>query len=55
MVDQVQALATQQLPDTISTQFQGAAKAFQSSLGNLTPTEFARMRQEQRTSEAANL
>ena len=35
VVDQVQALATQQLPDTISTQFQGAAKAFQSSLGNL--------------------
>jgi len=26
-----------------------------SSLGNLTPTEFARKRQEQRTSEAANL
>jgi HAE1 family hydrophobic/amphiphilic exporter-1 len=35
VVDQVQALATNQLPDTISTQFQGAAKAFQSSLGNL--------------------
>jgi hydrophobic/amphiphilic exporter-1 (mainly G- bacteria), HAE1 family len=35
VVDQVQALATQQLPSTISTQFQGAAKAFQSSLGNL--------------------
>src|ERR1035441_4609930 len=35
VVDQVQALATKQLPDTISTQFQGAAKAFQSSLGNL--------------------
>src|ERR1035438_1250044 len=35
VVDQVQVLATRQLPDTISTQFQGAAKAFQSSLGNL--------------------
>jgi HAE1 family hydrophobic/amphiphilic exporter-1 len=35
VVDQVQHLADQQLPDTISTQFQGAAKAFQSSLGNL--------------------
>jgi HAE1 family hydrophobic/amphiphilic exporter-1 len=35
VVDQVQSLATAQLPDTISTQFQGAAKAFQSSLGNL--------------------
>jgi HAE1 family hydrophobic/amphiphilic exporter-1 len=35
VVDQIQALATKQLPDTISTQFQGAAKAFQSSLGNL--------------------
>jgi HAE1 family hydrophobic/amphiphilic exporter-1 len=35
VVDQVQDIATAQLPDTISTQFQGAAKAFQSSLGNL--------------------
>ncbi|HUI54396.1 MAG TPA: efflux RND transporter permease subunit [Bryobacteraceae bacterium] len=35
VVSQVQDLATQQLPATISTQFQGAAKAFQSSLGNL--------------------
>jgi len=35
VVDQVQALAEQMLPGTISTQFQGAAKAFQSSLGNL--------------------
>src|SRR3954447_15570568 len=35
VVDQVQDLATRTLPDTISTQFQGAAKAFQSSLGNL--------------------
>ena len=35
VVTQVQNLATKQLPATISTQFQGAAKAFQSSLGNL--------------------
>ena len=35
VVDQVQELADQQLPNTISTQFQGAAKSFQSSLGNL--------------------
>jgi hydrophobic/amphiphilic exporter-1 (mainly G- bacteria), HAE1 family len=35
VVSQVQALADQQLPPTVSTQFQGAAKAFQSSLGNL--------------------
>jgi len=35
VVDQVQHLADQQLPATISSQFQGAAKAFQSSLGNL--------------------
>jgi HAE1 family hydrophobic/amphiphilic exporter-1 len=35
VVDQVQGLADKQLPNTISTQFQGAAKAFQSSLGNL--------------------
>ncbi len=35
VVDRVQSLAATELPDTISTQFQGAAKAFQSSLGNL--------------------
>jgi hydrophobic/amphiphilic exporter-1 (mainly G- bacteria), HAE1 family len=35
VVNQVQDLATRELPSTISTQFQGAAKAFQSSLGNL--------------------
>ncbi|HEV3199474.1 MAG TPA: efflux RND transporter permease subunit [Bryobacteraceae bacterium] len=35
VVDNIQAIAASQLPDTISTQFQGAAKAFQSSLGNL--------------------
>ena len=35
VVDQIQGLATRTLPNTISTQFQGAAKAFQSSLGNL--------------------
>jgi len=35
VVSQVQDLASRQLPATISTQFQGAAKAFQSSLGNL--------------------
>ncbi|HTS31591.1 MAG TPA: efflux RND transporter permease subunit [Bryobacteraceae bacterium] len=35
VVDQITNLASTQLPDTISTQFQGAAKAFQSSLGNL--------------------
>jgi hydrophobic/amphiphilic exporter-1 (mainly G- bacteria), HAE1 family len=35
VVDQVQSLANRELADTISTQFQGAAKAFQSSLGNL--------------------
>jgi HAE1 family hydrophobic/amphiphilic exporter-1 len=34
-VDSIQSLALQQLPETISTQFQGAAKAFMSSLGNL--------------------
>ncbi len=33
--DEVQAAATRILPATISTTFQGAAKAFQSSLGNL--------------------
>jgi HAE1 family hydrophobic/amphiphilic exporter-1 len=35
VVAQVQDLADRQLPPTISTRFQGAAKAFQSSLGNL--------------------
>jgi HAE1 family hydrophobic/amphiphilic exporter-1 len=35
VVSQIQKLATEELPDTIATQFQGAAKAFQSSLGNL--------------------
>ena len=35
VVNQVQDVATSQLPETISTQFNGAAKAFQSSLGNL--------------------
>jgi HAE1 family hydrophobic/amphiphilic exporter-1 len=35
VVSQVQEVATRQLPATISTQFNGAAKAFQSSLGNL--------------------
>ena len=34
-VDQIQSIANEQLPATISTQFQGAAKAFMSSLGNL--------------------
>ena len=31
----IQQIADRELPDTIQTQFQGAAKAFQSSLGNL--------------------
>ena len=35
VVSQIQALAGQTLPATISTTFQGAAKAFQGSLGNL--------------------
>jgi HAE1 family hydrophobic/amphiphilic exporter-1 len=34
-VEQIQGIAAQQLPATVSTQFQGAAKAFMSSLGNL--------------------
>jgi HAE1 family hydrophobic/amphiphilic exporter-1 len=34
-VTSIRELADNQLPDTISTQFQGAAQAFQSSLGNL--------------------
>jgi hydrophobic/amphiphilic exporter-1 (mainly G- bacteria), HAE1 family len=35
VVDQVQQVASKSLPSTITTQFQGAAKSFQSSLGNL--------------------
>jgi HAE1 family hydrophobic/amphiphilic exporter-1 len=35
VVKRIQELADRQLPATIGTQFQGAAKAFQSSLGNL--------------------
>ncbi|HTS60642.1 MAG TPA: efflux RND transporter permease subunit [Candidatus Acidoferrales bacterium] len=35
VVDQVQGLANANLPETISTSFQGEAKAFQNSLGNL--------------------
>ena len=35
VVEQVQHLADTTLPATVSTQFQGAAKAFQNSLGNL--------------------
>jgi hydrophobic/amphiphilic exporter-1 (mainly G- bacteria), HAE1 family len=35
VVDKVQGIATATLPATISTEFQGAARAFQSSLGNL--------------------
>jgi len=35
VVNRIQAIADRELPDTIGTQFQGAAKAFQSSLGNL--------------------
>ncbi len=35
MVDEVQKIADRELPSTISTNFQGAAKAFQNSLGNL--------------------
>jgi HAE1 family hydrophobic/amphiphilic exporter-1 len=34
-VEKVREVADRTLPDTISTNFQGAAKAFQSSLGNL--------------------
>ena len=34
-VNQIQDIATRELPSTVGTQFQGAAKAFQSSLGNL--------------------
>jgi hydrophobic/amphiphilic exporter-1 (mainly G- bacteria), HAE1 family len=35
VVDQIRAVAARELPTTISTSFQGAAKAFESSLGNL--------------------
>jgi HAE1 family hydrophobic/amphiphilic exporter-1 len=35
VVSQIQDLADRELPPTISTTFQGSAKAFQSSLGNL--------------------
>ncbi|HMC59071.1 MAG TPA: efflux RND transporter permease subunit, partial [Candidatus Solibacter sp.] len=35
VVDEVQQIADRELPATISTNFQGAAKAFQNSLGNL--------------------
>jgi HAE1 family hydrophobic/amphiphilic exporter-1 len=35
VVKRIQAIADRELPATIGTQFQGAAKAFQSSLGNL--------------------
>jgi HAE1 family hydrophobic/amphiphilic exporter-1 len=35
VVSQIQGLASETLPATISTTFQGAAKAFQGSLGNL--------------------
>ena len=35
VVTNIQNTADRVLPDTVSTQFQGAAKAFQSSLGNL--------------------
>jgi HAE1 family hydrophobic/amphiphilic exporter-1 len=35
VVSKIQAIAKDTLPDTISTNFQGAAKAFQNSLGNL--------------------
>jgi HAE1 family hydrophobic/amphiphilic exporter-1 len=35
VVDEIRAIAARELPSTISTSFQGAAKAFESSLGNL--------------------
>jgi HAE1 family hydrophobic/amphiphilic exporter-1 len=35
VVREIQTIATRELPATISTTFQGAAKAFESSLGNL--------------------
>jgi HAE1 family hydrophobic/amphiphilic exporter-1 len=36
VVNNIQEVADRELPETISTQFQGAAHAFQSSLGNLS-------------------
>jgi len=35
VVSEIQDIAAHELPSTVGTQFQGAAKAFQSSLGNL--------------------
>jgi HAE1 family hydrophobic/amphiphilic exporter-1 len=35
VVSRIQDVASRELPDTIQTQFQGAARSFQSSLGNL--------------------
>ena len=35
VTSQIQDLASRDLPESVQTQFQGAAKAFQSSLGNL--------------------
>jgi HAE1 family hydrophobic/amphiphilic exporter-1 len=35
VVEQIRAIAAANLPETVSTSFQGAAKAFESSLGNL--------------------
>ena len=35
VTSRIQALATRELPDSIATQFQGAAAAFENSLGNL--------------------
>jgi hydrophobic/amphiphilic exporter-1 (mainly G- bacteria), HAE1 family len=35
VVESIRELASRELPESISTQFQGAAEAFQSSLGNL--------------------
>src|SRR5947207_4563076 len=35
VVDDIEKVATAELPGTINTQFQGAARAFQNSLGNL--------------------
>jgi len=35
VVQQIQNIASRELPNTVGTQFQGAAKAFQSSLGGL--------------------
>ena len=36
VVGKIQAMAKNELPETVSTNFQGAARAFQSSLGNLS-------------------